>query len=298
MKSTKRIPREFWVGLLGIAVLAIIYVLINFFKGVNILNEGEKYYARFDNIGEIVKSSPVYVNGYKVGNVSGMSYDFRNSDGVCVEMSLDNRLQIPGGSYAMIVNKTLGSSTINIIMGNGKNHIHPGDTLDGYLNAGAMHEAGNMLPQISRLLPKVDSILVSLNCILSNPAINNSVNNIELLTAQMNTTTTLFNNILAKDIPQATGKLVELEDNLLNISSQLNEVDYAKLMNNLENSINNIQQITASLNNGEGTAGMLLKDSTLYDRLNTTCEAAEMLLKDLRENPKRYVHFSVFGGKE
>lgn len=298
MKKINKSPRELWIGLLGILALAMIYMLINFFKGVSIFNEGDKYYARFHDIGEIVKSSPVYINGYKVGNVSDITYDFKEVNNVYIEMSLDKRLQIPQGSYAMIVNKTLGSSTINLVMSQKEVFLQPGDTLYGTLNAGAIHEAGNMLPQITSLLPKVDSILVSLNNVLSNPALNNSVNNIELLTIQMNRTTALLNNILSEDIPQATDKLIEIEDDLLQVSSQLSEVDYTKLMNSLEASISNIQQITASLNNGEGTAGMLLKDSTLYTRLNETCEAATMLLEDLRENPKKYVHFSVFGRKQ
>ena len=297
MKKIKNSPKELMVGLLGIAAIAIIYMLINFFKGVSIFNEGDRYYAKFSDIGEIVKSSPVYINGYKVGNVSDISYDFSNTGEVFVEMSLDKRLHIPGGSYAMIVNKTLGSSTINLVVSNKKGTVQPGDTIPGRLNAGAMHEAGNMIPLISSLIPKVDSVLVSLNNVLSNPAINGSINNIEQLTAKLNTTTAQLNSLLAEEIPQAAGKLLEIEDDLLQVSSQLSEVDYDRMLGSLEVSLRNIEQITAALNNGEGTAGMLLKDSTLYNRLNATCEAATLLLEDLRENPKKYVHFSVFGRK-
>ncbi|MBR5859995.1 MAG: MCE family protein [Bacteroidaceae bacterium] len=297
MKTAKKSPRELWVGILGIVAIALIYLLINFFKGVNVFNEGDRYYARFNDIGEIVKSSPVYINGYKVGNVSGITYDFSKTNCVYVEMSLDNRLHIPQGSYAMIVNKTLGSSTINLIMGNSENIINKGDTLSGTLNAGAMHAAGKMIPRINDLLPKVDTMLVSLNNILSNPAINNSINNIELLTAQLNRTTAQLNAILSEEIPQAAEKLIAIEDNMLQVSEQLSDVDYKKIMGDLEASLSNMKSITAALESGEGTAGMLLKDSTLYSRLNETCEAATTLLQDLRENPKKYVHFSVFGRK-
>ncbi len=297
MKTAKKSPRELWVGILGIVAIALIYLLINFFKGVNVFNEGDRYYARFNDIGEIVKSSPVYINGYKVGNVSGITYDFSKTNCVYVEMSLDNRLHIPQGSYAMIVNKTLGSSTINLIMGNSENIINKGDTLSGTLNAGAMHAAGKMIPRINDLLPKVDTMLVSLNNILSNPAINNSINNIELLTAQLNRTTAQLNAILSEEIPQAAEKLIAIEDNMLQVSEQLSDVDYKKIMGDLEASLSNMKSITAALESGEGTAGMLLKDSTLYNKLNETCEAATTLLQDLRENPKKYVHFSVFGRK-
>ena len=85
---------------------------------------------------------------------------------------------------------------------------------------------------------------------------------------------------------------------MIELSSKLNEVEYKQITASLEKSLKNIEEITAALNNGEGTAGMLLKDSTLYTKLNETCESANALLEDLKKNPKRYVHFSLFGRKE
>lgn len=297
-KKKGTFTRELWIGLLGIASIVIVYLLINFFKGINIFSNGEKYYVRFSNIGEIVNTSPIFINGYKVGHVSNVIYNFENPDEVYVEMLLDSQLQMPEGSVALINTKMLGSSTISLALGKSATMIHPGDTIEGRMNTGAMDEAAEMIPQITAMLPKLDSILVSLNSTLANPAINNSVDNIGELTAELNTTAKLLNNVLANDIPVATGKLVEIEDDLLKMSSQLSEVDYNKLITSLEASLANIEQITTALNNGEGTAGMLLKDSTLYNKLNNTSEAATQLLQDLKANPKRYVHFSVFGKKD
>ena len=297
-KKKGTFTRELWIGVLGIIAILIIYLLINFFKGINVFSTGEKYYVKFSNIGEIVNTSPVFINGYKVGHVSNVIYNFENPDEVYVEMHLDNKLQMPTGSVALINTKMLGSSTISLALGKGDTMIQPGDTIEGRMNTGAMDEAGEMLSKITTMLPKIDSILVSLNNTLANPAINSSVNNIEDLTAELNTTAKLLNNVLANDIPVATGKLVKIEDDLLKMSAQLSEVDYNKLIGSLEASLTNIQNITAALSNGEGTAGMLLKDSTLYNKLNNTTEAATLLLEDLKENPKRYVHFSVFGKKD
>lgn len=295
-KST--FTRELWIGVLGIIAILIIYLLINFFKGINIFSTGEKYYVKFSNIGEIVNTSPVFINGYKVGHVSNVIYNFNNPDEVYVEMHLDNQLQMPVGSVALINTKLLGSSTISLALGNGDTMIQPGDTLEGRMNTGAMDEAGEMLPKITAMLPKLDSILVSLNSTLANPAINKSVNNIETLTAELNNTATLLNSVLKNEIPVAADKLIKIEDDLLKMSAQLSEVDYNKLIGSLEASLNNIQEITTALNNGEGTAGMLLKDEALYNKLNNTAEAATLLLEDLKQNPKRYVHFSVFGKKD
>lgn len=297
MDKKKTFTRELWVGLLGILALLIIYLLINFFKGVNVLKEGNKYYIKFDNIGEIVKTSPIYLNGYKVGNVSNIIYDFNTSDGVFVEISVDKRLNISSDSYAEVNNKMLGSSTISLCLGKSNKYVAAGDTINGYLNGGAMKEAGEMLPQINALIPKVDSILTSLNTILGNPAINKSINNVEHLTKELGSTTAMLNSLLSKDIPTATEKLIKIEDDMLAVSAQLSEVDYKKMFETLEQSVTNLKQITEALNNGEGTAGMLLKDSTLYNNLNNTCAAATALLNDVKENPKKYVHFSIFGKK-
>lgn len=298
MDKKKTFTRELWVGLLGILALLIIYLLINFFKGVNVLKEGKRFYVKFDNIGEIVNTSPIYLNGYKVGNVSNIIYDFNSTDGVFVEINVDKRLNIPQGSYAEVNNKMLGSSTISLRLGKGNKFVTPGDTINGYLNGGAMQEAGNMLPQINAMMPKVDSILVSLNNILGNPSINRSVNNVEQLTQELGKTTAMLNSLLKNEIPEATEKLIKIEDNMLAVSSQLSEVDYKRMFATLEESTTNLKQITEALSNGEGTAGMLLKDSTLYNNLNSTCSAATALLEDLKEHPKRYVHFSIFGRKE
>ena len=297
-KKKGTFTRELWIGLLGIAAIVIVYLLINFFKGINIFSNGEKYYVKFSNIGEIVNTSPVFINGYKVGHVSNVIYNFARPDEVYVEMLLDSQLDMPEGSVALINTKMLGSSTISLALGNSATMLQPGDTIEGRMNTGAMDEAGEMIPKITAMLPKLDSILVSLNNTLANPAINKSVNNIETLTAELNTTATLLNSVLKNDIPVATGKLVEIEDDLLKMSAQLSEVDYNTLIGSLEASLTNIQNITTALNNGEGTAGLLLKDDALYNKLNNTTEAATLLLEDLKKNPKRYVHFSVFGRKD
>lgn len=297
MKKMK-FSRELIVGVLGLTALFVIYFLINFFKSIDIFDDTDNYRVEFTNIGELTNSAPVYINGCKVGNVSSIEHNFNESEIVTLTLSLNQGLRLPEGSYAQIHNKLMGGSTICIVMGKGEGTIEPGTTLKGILEAGAMDEVGNMMPQIEAMLPKVDSMLTSLNTIFANPAINNTLNNLETLSAQLNTTSAQLNKLVSNDIPTALDKVIEIEDDLLKVSSQLSEVDYASMIATLDASLNNIQQITAALNEGNGTVGMLLNDTALYSKLNETCEAANALLEDLKENPKRYVHFSVFGRKE
>ena len=297
MKKIK-FSRELLVGLLGLTAMFVIYFLINFFKSIDIFEDTNKYRIEFANIGELTNSAPVYINGCKVGNVSAIEYNFNESELVYLTVSIEKGLRIPQDSYAVISNKLMGGSTIKIVMGKSSNTIAPGAMMKGEIETGAMDEVSKMMPQIEAMLPKVDAMLTSLNGIVANPAINNTLNNLETLTAQLNTTSAGLDKIVKNDIPEALDKVIKLEDDLLKVSSQLGEVDYQSIIASLEASLNNIQQITTALNEGSGTAGMLLKDTTLYTKLNETCKAATNLLEDLKENPKRYVHFSVFGKKE
>ena len=262
--SKIKFSRELIVGLLGLAAMFVIYFLINFFKSIDIFDDTDKYRIEFTNIGELTNSAPVYVNGCKVGNVSSIEHNFNESSLVYLTVSIDKGMKLPEGSYAQIHNKLMGGSTICIVLGNGEGVIEPGATLNGVLEAGAMGEVGNMVPQIEAMLPKVDSMLTSLNNIVSNPAINNTLNNLEALSGQLNATSVQLNNLVNNEIPTALDKVIKLEDDLLKVSSQLSEVDYGTMIATLETSLNNIQQITTALNEGNGTVGMLLKDTTLY----------------------------------
>ena len=97
-----KFKRELWIGILGIIAILTVYLLINFFKGIDIFSDGNRYYVKFSNIGEIVNASPVYINGYKVGHVSNVIYDFDDAKEVCVELTVDNRLKVPYDSKAII----------------------------------------------------------------------------------------------------------------------------------------------------------------------------------------------------
>lgn len=294
----KKMSKELLVGLTGIVALVLLYFMINFFKGIDLFKDGELYYVKFDNIGELVSSSPVYINGYKAGNVRDISYDFGNMENVIVTLDLDKRLKIPVGSHAEVVNHMLGGSEISIIIAKSNNHLAAGDTMPGHLNKGAMGEMGDAIPTINRMIPKVDSILTSLNTLLANPALGSSISNIEKITDDLAITTTELNRLIGKDVPQITGRMLAIEDDVLKMSSQMSEIDYKELFARISTTVANLETITAMIKEGEGTVGKLITDNTLYQRLDSTCNAANALLIDLKENPKRYVHFSVFGSKE
>lgn len=298
-KKKKLLTREFFIGAIGITALLVIYFLINFFKGIDLFKVGETYYVKFSDVSQLVGSSPVYLNGYKAGNVRSINCDFNQIDNIIVEIEIDKRIKIPKGSTARITTHMLGGANLGIIPSHNSEILAPGDTLSGTLDKGIAGEAADkIIPAFNAIMPKVDSILTSLNTILANPSLASSIDNVEKVTGELATATSSLNKLLNNDVPQITSRMVDIEEDMLAVSSQLSEVDYKRLVESLESTLGNIQQLTTALNKGEGTMGMLLKDSTLYNNLNGTCKAANELLQNLREDPKRYVHFSVFGRKK
>lgn len=299
MKKNKIFSREFLIGAIGITALIVIYFLINFFKGIDLFKMGNTYFVKFNNISQLASSSPVYLNGFKAGNVREIHYDYSNVQNIIVEIEVDKRLHIPLGSTAKITTHMLGGADISIELANSNINITPGDTITGILDRGLAGEAGEkIIPAINTIIPKVDSVLAALNTLLTNPAVAASIDNVESLTSELTTTTRKLNAMLSNEIPQITNRMIELEDNLLATTSQLKDIDYARLFGSLDTTLVNLQNITAALIEGEGTAGKLLNDTTLYHNLNRTTEAATALLENLRTNPKRYVHFSLFGRKD
>lgn len=299
MKKNKIFSREFLIGAIGITALILIYFLINFFKGIDLFKMGNTYFVKFNNISQLASSSPVYLNGFKAGNVREIHYDYSNVQNIIVEIEVDKRLHIPLGSTAKITTHMLGGADISIELANSNINITPGDTIIGILDRGLAGEAGEkIIPAINTIIPKVDSVLTALNTLLTNPAVAASIDNVESLTSELTTTTRKLNAMLSNEIPQITNRMIELEDNLLATTSQLKDIDYARLFGSLDTTLVNLQNITAALIAGEGTAGKLLNDTTLYHNLNRTTEAATALLENLRTNPKRYVHFSLFGRKD
>ena len=294
----KIFSREVLIGATGILAIVIIYFLINFFKGINLFKPNNHYYVKFPDVCQLVNSSPVFINGYSVGNVRDISYDYENPGNIVVTIEIDERMKVPEGSYASINTHMLGGTDIYLVLGKSNKTLSPGDTLAGIPDKGiAAIASEKILPGFDRMMPKLDSILTNLNTILANPAINSTIDNSAQLTEELKKTTEGINNLLKNDVPAIAERMVKLEDNLLDVSGKLKQIDYLELSAQLENTLKNVQQLTQSLNSKEGTMGMLLNDTTLYRNLCTTCEQAESLLVNLREKPQRYVHFSLFGRK-
>lgn len=295
----KYITKEVKIGIAGIAALCILVYGINYLKGIHMFKPSSYFYVKFENINGLTKSSPVFADGYRVGIVRELYYDYEKPGNVVAEIDIDPELRIPKGSTAELTADMLGGIKMSLLLANNPRERHEvGDTIPGILNNGIMGKAADMVPQVEKMLPKLDSILGSLNKLLADPALPATLNNVRDLTASMAVSSRELEKLMKNDIPQLTGKLNTIGDNFALISNNLKEVDYAAAMQKVDSTLANVKALTDRLGQKDNTIGLLLNDPTLYNNLSATSANAASLLEDLKAHPKRYVHFSLFGKKD
>ena len=298
----KYFSKEVKIALVAIAGVVVLFFGMNFLKGLNIFSSEDNYYVQFSDITGLSSSSPVYADGFKVGVVKDIIYDYTHTEGSKVLIGVDKQLRIPQGSSAEIVSDMLGNVKVNLLLANNpREKVAPGGLIKGMINDGAMGKLQDMVPAVEKMLPKLDSIMTSLNAILADPAIRQSLHNVQTITDNLTTSTAQLNTLMAglnKNVPGMMAKANNVLDNTETLTANLAAVDVASTMRQVDQTIANVQQLTAKLNSKEGSLGLLMNDTQLYDNLNSTMRNADSLVIDLRQHPKRYVHFSVFGRKD
>ena len=299
MNIKKYFTKEVRIGIAGIIALCVLVYGINYLKGIHLFKPTSYFYVKFQNVNGLTKSSPVFADGFRVGIVRELYYDYEHPGNVVAEIDVEPDLRIPKGSNAELATEMLGGVRMNLLLANNPREKHAiGDTIPGNLNNGMMGQVGEMVPQLEKMLPKLDSILGSLNTLLANPAIPATLHNVENLTANLSTTSRQLQALMSNDIPQLTGKLNAIGDNFVAISDNMKQIDYAAAMQKVDSTLANVKMITDKLGRKDNTVGLLLNDPTLYNNLSATTANAASLLEDLRLHPKRYVHFSLFGKKD
>lgn len=306
----KFFTKEVKIALTAIVAAALLFFIINFFKGINLFSPTNHYVVRFDNVAGLTVSAPVYANGYPVGTVRSISYDYASRDRVMVDVELDDEMRIPAGTRAELASQMLGGVTMSLILGpNPADVLSPGDTVEGGVHQGAIEKLEAMMPVIETMVPKIDSILTNINRLTGDPALAATLQNAAALTADLRTTTRQLNTLMENDVPQLTAHLNQIGANVETLSGNLAQVDVKGTVDNVNATLRDAQgfvqtmnSLTQNLDNkmraDDNSLGLLLSDRQLYDNLNSTVRSADSLLIDLRQHPKRYVHFSLFGRKD
>ncbi len=298
----KYFTKEVRIAIVAIVGLVVLFLGMNFLKGLDLFSSDNRYYISFRDISGLSSSSPIYADGYKVGVVRGIVYDYSQSKDIIVEADINKDMRIPKGSSAEIVSDLMGNVKVNLLLAsNPRERVNPGETIVGGINDGAMGQMKDLIPVVQDMLPKLDSILASVNLLLQDPAIANSLHNVETVTGNLTVSTRRLNTLLGTLNSRMPGLLAKADgvmDNAQVVTSNLSKVDVEGTMSKVNATLDNVQAFTDQLNNNKGSLGLLMRDPNLYYNLNATVKSADSLLIDLKSHPKRYVHFSVFGRKD
>lgn len=297
-----KLTEEIKIALVAIVGILIMYFGINFLKGMNLFSTNNTYFITFDDIQGLGASTPIYADGYKVGTVDGLEYDYKENGPIKVKVDINKDLRIPQGSKAEIVKDLMGNLQVNLLLANNpRERVEPGGVIQGAVNGGMMDKAANLVPVVEKMLPKLDSILTSVNALLADPALAASLHNVETITSNLTVSTRELNTLMAglnKQVPGMIGKANGVLDNTNRLTANLASLDVQGTLNKVNQTLESAHQFTEKLNSNQGSLGLLMNDTKLYDNLTSTMGHADSLVIDLKAHPKRYVHFSVFGRKD
>lgn len=302
--------KEVKIGITAIVAIILFYIGINFLKGVNVFTTTNTYYVKFENAGGLTPSASVLANGYAVGIVREINYNYSDNQSVVVSIELDKAMHVPEGTTAELETSLMGSVTLHLLPGkNPVKYLERGDTISGRQHFGAMERAAEMLPQVEQMLPKVDSIMGNLNRLTGDSAMLALVKNLAVISENLAQTTSRVDHLMGKEIPVLLSNMNALTGNLNKVAGDIAKGNLDSTMTVLHATMQNAETLTQRLNaltstlnssvtSTDNSLGLLLNDRSIYDGLNHTIHSADSLLIDIKSNPHRYIHFSVFGKKQ
>ncbi|WP_301748343.1 MlaD family protein, partial [uncultured Duncaniella sp.] len=252
------------------------------------------------NVAGLAQSAPVTLNGYKVGLVRDIAYEYDNPGHVKVEISLDRQLLLPEGTSAVIVTDMLGTSTIELRMGTSPNLLEVGSKISGVVGSGLMDKVSTeLMPSIIQIAPHIDSLVVALTAVAADPALVNSVRRLDAIMANLEATTTQLNRTVPALLKNANSTMANVSDISANISQvssalavlsdDLKRMPLDSTLRNINSITANLDEATSKLNSTNSSLGLLLNDPGLYHNLNNSAAHVDSILIDLKKQPKRYI---------
>ena len=287
-----------------IASLCILYWGIEFLKGINMFTPANFYYAKFDKVNGLVDAAPVNINGFPVGQVREIKYDYATNQ-ISVMMAMNKDLKLPQGSEVRIESSITGTASLAITLGESDVFYKVGDEIPSVTGGGLMDKVSSEVgPKVMNIVPKVDSIMGNVNAIVGNPALQSSIYRLDAITVQLTNSSQQLTQLLTslnKSVPGVmtnvngiTTNLTGASDNLNTMSGTLKSLPLDSTVNQLNATIANIQELTGKLNDTNSSLGLLMNDKSLYNNANRAVADLDSLLVDIKKNPKRYIHIKVF----
>jgi phospholipid/cholesterol/gamma-HCH transport system substrate-binding protein len=310
-----KIANETKVGILAAFSIALLIIGYNFLKGNAIFSDETVLYAKYSKVDGLGVSKPVLINGFQIGRVDKLQLQPDGS--IVATLKINGKYDIPKNSIARLESTDLlGSKAIVMGMGTGTDFAQEGDTLNANVEKNLMEAVEPVQKKAEALIVKLDSILTSVNSIM-NPNfqknVDKSFNSIASTLASLEATSKKVDKLVGAEgskVSSIMDNAVSISNNLKNNNQKINAIlsnlntvtdqvaaaNFKQTIDNANKAVADLQGVVTKINDGKGTMGLLVNDRQMYDNLNNASKNLDNLIIDLKENPKRYVHFSVFGG--
>lgn len=310
-----KLKTEVKIGLIALTTLVLLIWGINYLKGKNIVTRTDVYYAVYDNTRGLEFAAPVYINGFKVGIVNRIYFDGNDLNRIIVALVIDKEFHIPKGSIAKISSgEIMEAKSIEILLSESSEYHAYGDTLlskkdDNLLNK-LQSDFDPIITDAHNAIIQMDSLLGSLNKILNNKGIENlqaSLDNINELTAKINRQLSSGGNLgksfenleaFSSSLSNSKEDINKTMNNLATVTDSLVSSDLGATIEQMKLLSENLNIFLDNINSGEGTLGMLAVSDSLHTKLVDVSSSLDLLFQDMKDHPKRYVHFSIFGRKD
>lgn len=315
-----KFSRELKIGITTALTIVAFVWGFNYLKGKDLFNKSRSFYVVYTDVSGLMKANAVTVNGLSVGQVDDIYFNEKNLQQVIVKLTISNDLAIPDNSIARLASSDLlGTKGIQIELGNSRNYLLSNDTIKSDIAMSLQEEVNEMVQPILKkagsMMSSIDTAITAVGAVFNYKTRQNLVNSIEnlnrtianlenasgtvdsLVMTERNRLSTIFANVesITSNLKENNDELSRIIANAALITDTVAKFNISNTLRNLENSINNLTSTTDKINKGEGSLGMLLNDERLYNDLQSSSKQLELLLNDMRINPGRYVHFSVFG---
>jgi len=286
--------KELLIGTFVCLILIVSYWGVNFLKGENLFSDKRFFYAVYDNVNGLTISRPVTVNGFKVGQVSSIKFNTQNKANLIVQISIEEDFEFSKKSILEIYDSDImGSKSLQLKIINGDDLADSGDTLIGAIATGLTSE---MSEQFGSVKVGLDQLIISFDKVLKEVKdLSNTANRI-LLENENKLSTSLHNvESISSVIDLQAKNINNTIDNLSQFSSSLNEIDITSLSSTISIISKDIELLLNKINNGNGSASKLLNEDSLYLEISNTIKDLDLLINDIKENPKKYINVSIWG---
>lgn len=318
----KLAKKEISIGISVIVAIVILIFGIDFLKGINLFRPTHFFLAYYDNVDGLDISAPVKVNGYKVGQVREINFNYDKPGKTEVVLALNKNLQVPVDSKAVIKSSLMGEAYIEIDFGSSGNFIPIGGDIPTKEVPGLLSGVSEtIMPKLNETLFYVDSLLLSLNGVVSDPALKTTLGRLDDISNNVLLASDGLHNLMNTQIPRIMGSATGMVDgmsvmvgnaggivhnldgvvtkvdtitgNLAHFTGNLSRLPLGETMDRLNATITNLEHFSAQLKNPDGTLGMLMNDPELYNRLNSVAASVDSLIVDIKRNPKRYISIKL-----